>query len=283
MPSGLENGNGTLGEDFARVFDPLAEHIPAIVISLLIVLAGWLLARLARRGARHLTSGANRILERTFRSGSAASVRLSPGFVSVMGELAFWLVLILAVILAAGVAGLGSLGEWVNRIVVHLPNVIAGASIIVVGYFLSVYLRELVTLAGRSSQVAGSATMGRLAQGAAMTVALIIGLDQAGVEVGMLMIVFCLVGGGLVLGLVVAFGIGARDYVSNLIGARNARHVIHPGMRVRIGEDEGEVLELSHTHLVMETAEGRTLFPARLLETCRVRILAPGVDEPADG
>jgi hypothetical protein len=283
MSAEIDNGSSTIGDTFGRVFDSIAEHIPALVVSLLIVLAGWLLARLARRGARQLTGGANRLLERTFRSGSAASVRLSPGFVSVMGELAFWLVLLIAIVLAAGVGGLGSLGEWLNRIVVHLPSLIAGASIIVVGYFLSVYVRELVTFAGRSSQVSGSATMGRLAQGATLTVATIIGLDQAGLDVGMLMILFCIVGGGLVLGLVVAFGIGARDYVGNLIGARNARHVVQPGMRLRIDEDEGEVLELSHTHLVLESAEGRTLLPAHLLESRRIQILAPAVEEPTDG
>jgi hypothetical protein len=103
------------------------DGLPALLAAAAIVFAGWLLARLARRAARHLAGGANRLLERTLRRGTAATARLSPAFISLTGELAFWLVLVFAVIVAASVAGLGGLGESLNNIVRHLPNMIVGA------------------------------------------------------------------------------------------------------------------------------------------------------------
>ncbi len=257
----------------------IVDSLPELFAALVIVLAGWLLARLGRRAARQLTGAANRLLERTFRRGSAASTRLSPAFISVTGELTFWLVLIFSLFVAASVAGLGSLGDWLNRIVLHLPSLLVGALIVVVGYFFSIYLRELVTSSADSSRVSGAATVGRLAQIAVLTVAVIIGLDQAGVDVAMLMIVIAIVGGGLMAAVVVAFGLGARHYVGNLIGARNARHFVYPGMRLRVGEVEGEVLELTPTHVALDTADGKTLLPAHVLETERVLIVAPAVDE----
>jgi cytochrome c biogenesis protein CcdA len=260
------------------------DGLPALLAAAAIVFAGWLLARLARRAARHLAGGANRLLERTLRRGTAATARLSPAFISLTGELAFWLVLVFAVIVAASVAGLGGLGESLNNIVRHLPNMIVGAAIIVVGYFLSVYLRELVSSSAESGQVAAATVLGRLAQGAALAVAIIIGLDQAGVDVAVLLILFAIGLGGTVAAVVLAFGLGARDHVGNLIGARNARDVIHPGVRLRIGEVEGEVIELSHTHVALDTSDGKLLVPARALERERVLIIAPAADEArADG
>jgi cytochrome c biogenesis protein CcdA len=260
------------------------DGLPALLAAAAIVFAGWLLARLARRAARHLAGGANRLLERTLRRGTAATARLSPAFISLTGELAFWLVLVFAVIVAASVAGLGGLGESLNNIVRHLPNMIVGAAIIVVGYFLSVYLRELVSSSAESGQGAAATVLGRLAQGAALAVAIIIGLDQAGVDVAVLLILFAIGLGGTVAAVVLAFGLGARDHVGNLIGARNARDVIHPGVRLRIGEVEGEVIELSHTHVALDTSDGKLLVPARALERERVLIIAPAADEArADG
>jgi hypothetical protein len=261
----------------------IVDSLPELLAAVVIALVGWLLARLARRAARQLTGVANRLLERTLRRGTAASARLSPAFISVTGELIFWLVFIFSLVVAASVAGLGSVGEWLNRIVLHLPSLLVGALVVVVGYFFSVYLRELVTSSADASRVSAAATVGRLAQVAVLAVAVIIGLDQAGVDVAMLMIVVAIVGGGLMAAVVGAFGLGARAYVGNLIGARNARHFVYPGMRLRVGEVEGEVLELTHTHLALDTAEGKILLPAQLLETQRILIVAPAADEEQAG
>ncbi len=265
-----------------KAVQSVADNMPSLIAALLIILAGWLLGRLARRVAQHLASGANRFLDRTLRHGSAASVRLSPASISVAGELAFWLVLTLALLLAAGVAGLGSIGQWVNQIVLHLPNLIVGGAIVVVGYFLSVYLREMVTSAARRDRFGGFPGLGQLVQWSTLAIALIVGLDQAGIDAAMLMIAFAIVTGGLVIGMVVPFAVGARDHVSNLIGARNARHYLHPGARLRIGDLEGELLEITPTHIALDTAEGRTLLPAKLLETQNVLIVTPGTERQTD-
>jgi hypothetical protein len=276
-------GGSTLKEALARAFDSVIDSAPSLLAALLIIVVGWALARLASRAARHLAGLANRLLERSFRRGSAAAVRLSPAFITLVGELAFWLVVILAVILAAGVAGFGSVGQWLNTIVLHLPSLVVGATIVVVGFFFSVYLRELVTATGSRGGIGTAGAIGRLTQALVMTVAVIVGLDQAGVDVATVMILFTIVGGGLMLALVLAFGLGARDYVRNLIGARQARHFLQPGIRVRIGELEGEVLEISDTHVALDTTTGRTLLPARLLQTTPIAIITPGLEDGRAG
>ena len=274
----------TLNETVSRAWHGVVESAPSLLAALLIILLGWAVARLASRAARQLAALANRLLERYFRRGSAAAVRLSPAFITLVGELTFWLVLILAFILAAGVAGFGSIAQWLNTMVLHLPSLIVGATIVVVGFFLSVYLRELVTATGSRSGVETAGAIGRLTQGLVMTVAVIVGLDQAGVDVAMVMILFTIVGGGLMFALVLAFGLGARDYVRNLIGAREARRFFQPGVRLRVGEVEGEVLEISDTHVALDTASGRSLLPARLFQTTHVSIVTPGLDkEPGSG
>ncbi len=267
--------SGSLGQTLSRVMAGVMDNIPSIIVALLVIVGGWLLARLARRTARQVATVANRFLDRAYRRGSVAGVRMSLAFVTVAGEVAYWLVLILALILAAGMVGIGSIGQWLNQIVIHLPSVIVGAVIIVVGYFFSVYLREAVASSARDGEIRAPGAIGRLVQGAAMTIAVIIGLDQAGVEVGVLKIAVAIVGGGLAVGVVVAFAAGARDHVGNLIGARNARHFLQPGVRVRIADVEGEILEISATHVALDTAEGKTMIPAATLETHRVVIVTP--------
>lgn len=223
------------------------------------------------------------MLERALRRGSAAGIRFSLAFTTVTGEIAFWLVLIFALILAAGIIGIGSVGEWLNQLVVHLPSVIIGATILVVGYFASIYVRELVSSSAEAAELQTAGLLGRLAQIAILALALVIGLDQAGVDVAVLLIAFSIVAGGAVLGVVASFAAGSGTFVSNLIGARNARHLLTPGMRLRIDEVEGELLEISRTHLAFETEEGRVLLPAHRLECARTVVLTTAARPEANG
>lgn len=111
-----------------------------------------------------------------------------------------------------------------------------------------------------------------------LTVAIIIGLDQAGIDVAMLMIVIAIFGGGLMTAVILAFAMSARDCVGNLIGARNACQFLHSSMRLRVSDVEGQVIEVSHTHIALQTSEGKILLPAHTLETHGVVIIAPAAE-----
>jgi small-conductance mechanosensitive channel len=116
--------------------------------------------------------------------------------------------------------------------------------------------------------------MGRLSQAAIFVTALIIGLDQIGVNVTFLVAMFAVSAGTIFVGFSIAFGLGAREFVSNLIGARTARREFAAGQTVRIGEIEGEILEISATHLAIETPEGKALIPAQEATHSTVTVLS---------
>ena len=270
---------GFLGQALADIYEGLAANLASLITAVLVIVAGWLLARLARRGARRFSAFANRLLERALRGGSATGVRISLAFTTVTGEIAFWLVLILAFVLAAGIVGIGSIGDWLNQLVIHLPSVIIGASILVIGYFASVYLREVVSSSGEAGDLASASLLGRLVQFATLAVALIIGLDQAGVEVAILLLAFAIVAGGATFAIVASFAAGSRSFVANLIGARNAAHLLQPGMRLRVDDLEGDLLEISRTHIAIDTGDGRVLVPAGRLESGPVVILTGATEQ----
>jgi flagellar biogenesis protein FliO len=258
----------------------LIDAVPSLVVALLILVAGWLLARVARRVARRIANSINALLDRVLRRGEASATRLSAGAVTLAGEFAFWTVLLLAAAVAASAAGLGSFAPWLSQAASLVPNLILGVAIIGIGFFLGVYLRELASATLQDAGVEAHAALGRVTQSLIFALALIIGLDQVGIDVIVLVVAFAIFAGGLVIGLFFAFGQGARDHVRNLIGARNARHWLTPGIRLRIGQAEGVVLDVSATHVALDTAEGRRLVPAGTLDRRSVVLLAGRTAEP---
>lgn len=183
--------------------------------------------------------------------------------------------LLITIIVAAQVAGLAIVTDWLRRLLVLLANLVVGIAIIVVGYFVGLLVRERAQ--------AESPLVGRIAQVTVLAIATIVGLDQVGVDVAVVIALTAVVAGGLVAGLFVAFGLGARRFVSNLIGARSARGMLGPGLRVRIGDVEGTVLEITATHIALDTVDGRLLVPGCSADLERILIItaAGGGDEHA--
>jgi hypothetical protein len=249
-------------------------HLPGILAGMLILVVGWLAARLVRRVVRRLGAATNRLLASTFPSGVFSGTRMSSLVVTLFSETAFWAMLLIAVSAAARFAALGTVSQWLDRITGYLPNLVAGISIVVVGYFLSVFTREQLAPTSEES-TAPEPLHARIAQGVIVLIAFIVGLDQVGIDVALLIALTVAAAAAILIGLVVAFTTGARSHISNLVGARTARANLSAGMTIRVGDIEGEIVELNATLVALDTDIGRVLVPGKMLDESVITVLNP--------
>lgn len=258
-----------------------ADYVPGLLGAILVLVLGWVVARFARHAIKRVARASNNLLERSFPSGMLAEARVSQLAAVLVGEIVFWVILLISVTIAAGIAGLSTISEWLDRITAHLPNLVAGIAIVVVGYFLSVYVREQVAPGAGSGGSAQNRLLARIAQGLVVSTALIVGLDQIGIDVALLVALSVVSVAALLTGLAVAFALGARSHVSNLVGVRSARQHLSPGVRIRVDDIEGEILEITPTQIALTTNQGKVLLPGRIADEKTITIVAVDVAEDA--
>jgi small-conductance mechanosensitive channel len=75
---------------------------------------------------------------------------------------------------------------------------------------------------------------------------------------------FTVVSGVIVAGIALAFGLGAKTLVANIIGARHAQKYCRSSDHIQIAGVEGKVVEINSTMMVIETDQGRIMIPAKL-------------------
>jgi len=242
----------------------LIDHVPNLLGALLLVLLGWLVASAVRALIRSLGSRINRGLDRMLRAERAARLRLSPTMLRLIGTAAFWIILLLFLSFATDLAGMDAVTEWLRDVLRYLPTLLFGVIIIVSGHLIGLLVRDLLLEALASAQVEQRELVARLAQTATFLTAVIIGVHQIGVNVSFVTLVIAVVLGSVLLAFSLAFGLGARGLVANLIGTHYLRRQLQPGVRVRVGEIEGEIIEITPTNVVLETDEGRAFIPARM-------------------
>lgn len=245
------------------VLDRLAALLPNLLVAVALLVVGWIVARLLR----FLAMRAARVVEALFArlAGPSGAERLRSGRpATLLGAAVFWLVLLVFVTAAADVLGLQTFTGWLARLIDYVPTLAAGLLIIVAGYVLAGFVADLVRTAAARLAATQRDALARLAQGATLVMAILVGADQIGIKVTWLAILAALVLGALLGGVTLAVSLGARGYVSNLIGAHYLRQAFHVGERVRVAGFEGRILEVTPTALVLETGDGRVSLPGRI-------------------
>jgi flagellar biosynthesis protein FliQ len=269
----------SIEQAFTAALSATISYLPQLIATLAILILGWAIARIVRSMFNRIGDHINRLLERVFKSGALASVRFSQTAIAIIAEIIFWVVMFVTVTIAAQTAGFSGLSDLLSDFVKQIPNLLIGAGIIFIGYFVSVLVGDQVELVARSANAGRSVFLKRIAQSVIFLTALIIGLDQIGVNVTFIIALFVVTVGTAFAGVSLAFGLGAADFVKNMMGARSARRALTEGQTVRIGNVEGEVLEITDTHIALETAEGKALLPAHLALTDVIVSLALPTDK----
>jgi hypothetical protein len=272
--SDLSQSLQTLQVTLADAYRSFIEYLPHFVAALLLLFVGWLVARTLRALCIRLAGGLNNLLAGLSRwSRAKRRLTLTSGARTLVGNIVFWLVILLFVAMAARVARLELFTVWLDRILAWMPTLLAGGLIVLAGWFVSALARDLVSAALASAGSAQSELFGRITQGAVFLAGLVIGLDQVGIDITFLTILFAIVVGGLLLSVALAFGFGARDLVANLIGAQQLARLLELGQVARIDGIEGQVLELTPTSVILSTDEGRMAIPAKRFQEAAVLIV----------
>lgn len=257
----------------AAIIDAVVTYLPSILGAVLLLLAGWILARLLRAVTVRSVLLLDTLLSRVTKTAGVERLRMARSS-NVLGAVVFWVVLLFFVTAATHVLGLQSFTQWLARLLDYLPTLAAGLLIVIVGYVFSRFLADLVQATATRLAPAQRNALARVTQGVVLVTAILVGADQIGIQVTFIAILVGAVMAAAVGGVTIAVSLGARDYVSNLIGAHYMRQTFEVGQRVRVAGQEGRILEFTVTSVILETDEGRVALPARIYHEEPIVLLA---------
>lgn len=253
----------TLAESVARVGERVLEYLPNILGSLVLLLLGWLIGRLLRALTRHLVERATQRLVRIRPTQPTAEAsRTYRALPDVLGGVVFWIVLLFFAAAAVEALGLPAVSNVLSTVTVYLPRILLGLLIVGLGFWGGDLARAMLARAAARSGIAHSDTLARMAQLGIVFLAVIIAVDQVGVDSAVLVTSLAIAFAATLGAAALAFGLGARTTVGNIIAARYVQRVYRVGDSVRIGELRGSIVEISDTAVMLQTPEGRVMVPA---------------------
>lgn len=248
----------------ADIVTRLQAYLPQLVAAAVLALGGWLLALLLRVVTGRLLS---RILERVRRNAELREAVDDPGIRAtipmVIAAFVFWVTWLFFLSAAVESLGFTVVTDLLSEVTNYLPDVLAAIVIVVGGVIVGRFAHRAGTAAAQSAGVLHADRVGRAGQVLVMAVAAVVALDQIGIDAQLLVVLMTVVLGAAFGSAGLAFGLGARSTVGNIIASHYFARTYRVGQTIRIGAVEGEILQTTPTAVVLGTPDGRLLIPAR--------------------
>jgi hypothetical protein len=192
--------------------------LPRLLLAIVILVIGWLFAKAIRfaivKALRAINF--NVVTEKAGIDHFLKQGGTDVDTVRVLGGLAYWLVILAALMVASNSLDLTYVTDLIGHIVLFVPKVMFAVVIVVFGAYFARFVASALTTYLRDTQVGEAGLIGRLALYAIMIFVIMIALDQMGLG-DIIRQAFLIIVAGVALGLALAFGLGGSKRAAEMI------------------------------------------------------------------
>ena len=197
----------------------IAGFLPKLALALAVLIAGWLLAKLAKYAVIKALRAINFnvLTERAGMEEFLSHGGIQTDTTAIFGLLIYWLVILAALIIGFNSMGLTYITGLLGEVVLFVPKVIVAILILAFGAYFARFVGKSVVTYSKNIAIQDADVLGKLAQYAIMTFVVLIALDQVNVGGDIVRQSFLIVLAGVVFALALAFGLGGKDAAAELI------------------------------------------------------------------
>jgi len=206
---------GSLRESWSSV----AAVLPDLIVALILLIVGWLLARVLRRLAIRLLRAArvDEIAERAGIDDFLVQGGVEITTVTLIAGTLYWLILAAVFITLLDALGLRTADILLERIAIFVPNLVVAIGILVFGSLLSRVIGGLVLSYLSNVGSAAAAPIGALARYALLVFVVFMAAEQLAIRTEVLVSAFQIAFAAFCLAAALAFGLGGRDWAQQVI------------------------------------------------------------------
>lgn len=196
-----------------------AAFLPKLLLGLLVVMIGWLLAKVVRFAVERALRAINFnvLTERAGTDNFLRQAGMQGDTTTLFGLVVFWLVIIAALVIAFNGMGLTYLPDLLGRAVLFAPKLFIAMLIMVFGSYCASVVGNAVQNYCLDARIADAEVLGRLVRYAIMLFVVMIALSQIEVGGDIVQRTFLIILAGLMLAFALAFGLGGKDWAASLL------------------------------------------------------------------
>ena len=248
----------TLVDAMSALWSKLAAFVPNFLAFIVILIVGYLVARFLSAALKRALTTLNidRFSTKIGISGTLerAGIRLEVSHI--LSRIIFWLLMLTFLVSATESLGLPRVSSTIDSFVLYLPKVIGAVFILMVGLFISQFMRDVVASGAEGLGIEYARSLANAAYVLLSVIVILLAIGQLDLETEILgeIIAIIVISAGAAAAL--AFGLGARKVAADVLAGTYVRELYREGDKIRIGEIEGTVTQVTPLKTELLTPSG---------------------------
>lgn len=197
----------------------VGDFLPRLALALVVVLLGWLLAKMAKfaivKGLRAVNFHV--VTQRAGLDGFLRQGGIQTDTTDILALMVYWLVILGALVIAFNSLGLIYVTDLLGRVILFVPKVMVALLVLAFGAYFARFLGNAITAYCKNVHIQDAELLGRLAQYAILAFVVLIALDQVNIGGDIVRQSFLILLAGVVFALALAFGLGGKDWAAEIL------------------------------------------------------------------
>jgi len=263
--------------DFGMLQQMLADLIqtlPKIVLALVILIIGWILAKLVASIFRKLIVktpldaaaeklNAIDLVQKT-------NIKIVPS--TVLSKILYYIILLFSIVAAADVLNMDAISNLITNIIGFIPRIIVAGIVLMIGVFIADFIKDIITTVCQSLGIPSAKMIGGFVFWFIFLTALVSAMGQAGIETDFIMSNLSLLLAGGVFAFALGYGIASRDMMANFLASFYSKDKVSIGDKITLDGVTGEVIDMDNNSLTLQTQDRRIFIPLKKLSTENLEI-----------
>ena len=202
----------TLSQTLGNFFSALALFLPRVLSMVVVILAGFLIALVLKVIVRRIFGIAS-FRKYCDSAGLTQMMRKAalPPPVEFLGQIVFWVVWIVFIVLGVDALGIGALREQISRFFLFLPQIFVAMVVLFIGLLIANFFSRATLLAAANANYPSARLLASLVRLLIIIFFVTMAMEQIGLGRRVVLIAFSIAFGAVMMGTAIAFGLGGRD------------------------------------------------------------------------
>ena len=236
----------------------ISSMMPNILAAMLMLVAGYLLARIVGFMARKFVEklGVNALADRLNIHQSLINMNIQKPVSELFGMLVYLFIIVAFLLSAVETLGFDRVSASIDQLLLYLPKVLGAALVLMIGLFIADFVRTGVRNAAEGVGLDYAPALSKVTFGLIVVVVVMLAIDQLEIELFLLneLIGIVLISVGVAVAL--SLGLGSRDLSRQIVSGVYVRDTYMSGDVIEVAGYTGRLIEVGTVKSVIELENG---------------------------
>jgi hypothetical protein len=243
----------------------IMKAIPNILGAIIVLLIGWLITKIALFLLKKILnfSKVDRLTEIINERNIFGKADIKFNTSSVILGFVKWIMFLVFLIIASDIMNWKIVSVEIGNLLRYLPKLFSAIALFMVGLYIANFVKKAIKGVFDSFDLSGAKAISSLVFYIISIIITITALNQAGIDTQIITNNLTIILGAFLAAVAIAFGLGSKDVVGDLLRAFYTRKNFEVGQIIHFKNIKGTIEAIDNITMSVKTEKGRVILPIK--------------------